>query len=379
MIKSPNELLAISQRAAERQAAAERKAEQERLRLENIKFRFETACIRTALQAKTSLIFDWDVSKAADLRSFTVEEVKKDLPRERFLASKIIDTEAKITQLADALTLEHPRLTRDLFPNHFGPDFFALLTRCMYKQSPAEVVTAIRQHLSPLIKLDSDVWARFENCCLPIANESLLLQAARLKHATVAEINSGISDGIQNALKISWDAAQPEYKEARKVSASKLNWIAKVWPKWEKHFNSDIEYAAGEGKTSRDWIFHSASHFSEPESFMVFLNGENEPNLEFMSDEERWSYYYWKEINNRNNHSVKYIEQEGALIGVHPLPIAEIFELLGFQVVVTEEHGFEDDDDDFSSRAISTNDLEGCSIEFNYRVKVSWASDVERA
>lgn len=374
MLITPKELQAAAQRAAEQKAAKEARSAEEREKLESLRRQFEAECLAAALRRKTRISFDPAILKVVDLRGFVIDEVRRDQAREQFLGSKLAETDALVASLLDSLVAEHPALTTHIFPNRLAKDFRGLLDRCINQESEHEVVSAIKRQLCLVTSFSSDSWEAFEGKCIRLARERMALEAVQIKHSKIAENNAAIPQGLNAALKISWDGAEADFGKAGEFSASKLKWIATVWPRWEKHFNADIEEAASVGMTSREWLFWSAGYWGEDDSFVVDVKGVQEPDVDSMTEEERRIYFYWKEIDERDDKVQRYDEEEGVLIGVHPLPVAEIFAYQGFQVKL-EEREDEDDDGNIATRAIGIADLDECLVELNYKLLVSWGKE----
>jgi hypothetical protein len=373
MLKSPKELNAIAQRAAERRATQEAKVALEFDKLEHLRKDFEATCLAAALLRRGNIFYETGASRVVDLRGFAVEEVKRDWARERFLASKMAETEKNFSFHLEALSAAYPELIKNAFPNRLAKDFRELLDLCVHQEKAEDVVASIRRQLSILTKLNLDSLGAFESDCLSVARERLLLEVVRSKHAKVAALNAAIPDGLDIALRVSWDAAVPAFEKVGIFSACKLKWISNIWPRWERHFNADIERVASSGRKSCAWLFSSAGYFGEENLFAVDVVGVQEPDIDFMSVEQRRNYFYWKEIEERDCKVLRYDEEEGLWIGVHPLPVAEIFTAQGFQVrVLIEDCRFEDDEGNYPTREIEIADLEGCSVDLNYRLEVDW-------
>lgn len=373
MLKSPKKLQATSKRATETQAAQTAKSAAEFEKLKRLQREFESACLDASFRRRTHIFFDHEVSKATNLQGFTVEEFKRDHVRQNFLASKVAETQQRVDHMLEGLAGTHPTLVTDPFPNRVARDFRDLLNLAIDQTTAEDVVAFIKAQLCLVTSPSKEIWQTFEPVCLGLASEGLILQAARIKHAKVAKTNAAIPDGLSSALKISWDAANPFFGKANEFSPHKLKWIAMIWPKWESYFNNDIEDAASSGLTSKEWLFWSAQYWGENDSFAVDTKHLPKPDTHLMSEEERQIYFYWEEIKERDRTTQRFDENQGALIGVHPLPVAELFHSQGYQVTV-EELGDEDEDGNITSRQINIVDLDECSVDLTYRLKVSWNS-----
>lgn len=374
MLKSPKELQATSIRAAEWLATKAAKSVAESEKLATLQKEFESACLDAALKHRTHIFFDGAISEVANLQGFSTEEVKRDIARQQFLESKIAETQKQAAQILENLTATYPALIVNPFPNHVAKDFRKLLDQSI-KQTTAEDTTAfIKKQLCIANSISPEIWQKFEPDCLNLASKHLLLKELNTKRAKVFEINASIPSGLSSALKISWDAVTPSFGRANKFGPHKLKWISTAWPKLEAYFNADIENAASSGLTSKDWHFWSIQHCDEKDSFVVDTGELPKPDINSMSEEEQQAHFYWQEIKERDEIIQRYDKTIGALKGVHPLPVAEIFRHQGFKILI-EELGEEDENGSIPTREISITDLDKCSVEFTYRLHVNWGID----
>lgn len=331
MLKTPEELRAASKLAAEQMAASEARDAREREDRERLRKAFESACISAALRRQMRISFDPEIANVVDLNGFAVDKIKSDLPREKFLARRFEEVESQIASQIIEIASAYPDLVLKAFPNRVYKDFRTLVERCCLNQDSAEaIVTAVKRQLCLLTSFSSGEWAGFEGKFLVLARDCQLLDAVRIKQAKIAETNRSIPSGLDCALRISWAEASPEFGRAGAFSSSKLKWISAVWPRWERHFNADLERAASGGGNSTEWIFSSAGFWGEGDSFAVSIEDVPEPDVDWMSEEERRNHFYWKEIEERDGKVQRYDKEERVLIGVHPLPVAEILSSQGF-------------------------------------------------
>ena len=371
MLISPEELQAAAKRAAEQKAAAEAKAANDREIRDRLRKEFESACLSAALRRKTRISFNHAIADVVNLNGFAVEEIKSDLTREQFLARKRDEVESQVASQIVEIAAGHPDLVVKVFPNRLSKDFRGLVEHCLKQDTAEEVVAAVKRQLSLLTSFSSEAWAAFDGKCIVLARDCQLLDAVRMKHAKIAEANAAIPKGLAHALRISWDSATPEFGKFGAFSASKLKWISSVWPRWERHFNADLAKSASDGQTSKEWIFSSAKYWGEDDSFAVWIEDVPAPDVDSMSDEERRIHFYWKEIEERDGKIQQYDEEEGVLIGVHPLPVAEILSSQGFKVSI-EERCDEDEDGNVEAKILSVEDWDALSVDADYQLSVSW-------
>ena len=373
---SPQELQRISEDAL---ISQKQRAQVEKLELiesQKLVDAFYQATMIAALSRKCSVYFDRKIISLCDLSEFKVEEVKRDEARERFLRGEKEKYELNLTHMRLATMERLPPSATRIYPNDYAKDFGALIAKCFHRESIELTVDKAIKNLSKFSFLPVEAFHHSRGSLEKLAQAMIALEELNFKLAKVMECNREISTDCHHAVKLTWSDAVPEYGQYKTVSAGKLKWISTIWPRWEKFFNADLEYAARSGATSRRFEFWAAGYEDEKFPFTVYLNGIDVPDTEDMSDEERERFNYWQEIQDRDNTAPVYDSHEEFLSGVHPLPLAEILEIKGYQVSASLKYfdlGISDEeianDNDYR---MDIGDLQSCTEADAYIVSVKW-------
>jgi hypothetical protein len=373
MLISPEHLREASRRASGEKLEMLKQQERANEAAARLRSQFEAVCITAALKKKTNISFDSRISRVRELGGFTVEELERDPAREAFLSSKIVAVRASLDSKLQILTKHFPELGAGCFPNQSARELWHLVEKCSTRGSAEDVLERLKSHPRIVACLSQAKRFDFLKQCKGLAEDSVLLREAQIKHARVSEVNAAIPSGCSTTLRVSWHSAEAEYGRAEILTAEKLKWISTVWPKWEQHFNSDLVRAASEGHSSHSWTFSSAGYWGDEASFVVDVGAPTEEDVSSMSEEERQIHFYWKEIEERDAKKQAYDEDEGLLIGVHPLPVAEILSVQGFQVKLLQLNDDTCEGEDAEELEISLADLDDCPTELSYRLEARWA------
>jgi hypothetical protein len=213
MLISLEKLQAAAKRAAEQKASAEAKAAKKREDRDRLRNEFESACLSAALRRMTRISFNRAIADGASLNGFVVEEIKSDLTREQFLASKRDEVESQVASQIREIVAAHPDLVATMFPNRFSKDFRGLVELCLNQETAEEVVASIKRQLCLLTSFSAEAWADLEGKCITLARDYQLLVAVRMKHAKIAETNGAIPKGLPNERQLGRPVSHPQGAE----------------------------------------------------------------------------------------------------------------------------------------------------------------------
>ncbi|MDE2416225.1 MAG: GIY-YIG nuclease family protein [Burkholderiales bacterium] len=375
-VLSPQTLQRMSEEALKHQKQIAQVEKQRLIEDQKLVDAFYQATMAAALNRKSWVYFDQKIVSLLDLNEFTVEESRRDEARERFLKSEKDRYELNFTQAMLAAKESLPPSATRIYPNAYAKDFDALVAKCFHGESVELTVDKVIQILSKFSFLPVEAFHQSRGSIETVARAMFALEELNLKLLKVMECNREIPTDCHRAVKLTWADAVAEYGPYRVASAGKLKWVSAVWPRWEKYFNDDLEYAARSGATSRQFEFWVADDADQKFPYSVNLEGIDVPDKEDMSYEERQRFEYWQEIQEREYSSPVFVADEGYLMHVHPLPLAEILEIKGYQVSASLKHFDLDMSDEQIANTdnyqIAIGDLQGCTGGDSYLVSVKW-------